>query len=174
MLAWCVADGLRANEAPTHIGVQRGLFDTEPGRGFFGSEVAGLWHSSLPYMCILQSILTVYSRNPTLASSILSRLLYAVEKQLHTQRSQIMTTPAAMIEPEVARGLEGIVSHATHLSEVDGHAGRLTIRGYDMHALVGQVSFEEAAYLLWHGDLPNRHQLDALQRDMVAARHLPG
>jgi len=85
-----------------------------------------------------------------------------------------MTTSAAMIEPEVARGLEGIVSHATHLSEVDGHAGRLTIRGYDMHALVGQVSFEEAAYLLWHGDLPNRHQLDALQRDMVAARHLPG
>jgi citrate synthase len=85
-----------------------------------------------------------------------------------------MTTPAVIGEPEVARGLEGIVSHATHLSEVDGHAGRLTIRGYDSHALVGQVSFEEAAYLLWHGDLPNRHQLAALQRDMVAARHLPG
>ena len=85
-----------------------------------------------------------------------------------------MTTPAIMTEPEVARGLEGIVSHATQLSEVDGHAGRLTIRGYDSHQLVGQVSFEEAAYLLWHGDLPNRHQLAALQHDMVAARHLPG
>ena len=85
-----------------------------------------------------------------------------------------MTTPAAIVEPEVARGLEGIVSHATQLSEVDGHAGRLTIRGYDIHALVGQMSFEEAAYLLWHGDLPNRRQLDALQQDMVAARHLPG
>ena len=85
-----------------------------------------------------------------------------------------MTTPATIVEPEIARGLEGIVSHATHLSEVDGHAGRLTIRGYDIHALVGQVSFEEAAYLLWHGDLPNRRQLDALQHDMVAARHLSG
>jgi citrate synthase len=85
-----------------------------------------------------------------------------------------MTTPATIIEPEVARGLEGIVSHATHLSEVDGHVGRLTIRGYDSHQLVGQVSFEEAAYLLWHDDLPNRQQLAALQRDMVAARHLPG
>jgi citrate synthase len=85
-----------------------------------------------------------------------------------------MTTPATIVEPEIARGLEGIVSHATQLSEVDGHAGRLTIRGYDIHALVGQVSFEEAAYLLWHGDLPNRCQLDALQQDMVAARHLPG
>lgn len=85
-----------------------------------------------------------------------------------------MTTPATIVEPEIARGLEGIVSHATQLSEVDGHAGRLTIRGYDIHALVGQMSFEEAAYLLWHGDLPNRRQLDALQQDMVAARHLPG
>jgi len=85
-----------------------------------------------------------------------------------------MTTPAAIVEPEVARGLEGIVSHATHLSEVDGHAGRLTLRGYDIHALVGQVSFEEAAYLLWHGDLPKRRQRDDLQRDMAAARHLPG
>ena len=28
--------------------------------------------------------------------------------------------------------------------------------------------------MLWHGDLPNRCQLDALQQDMVAARHLPG
>jgi citrate synthase len=85
-----------------------------------------------------------------------------------------MTTPATMVEPEVARGLEGIISHATQLSEVDGYAGRLTIRGYDSHALVGQVSFEEAAYVLWHGDLPTRHQLADLQHDMVAARHLPG
>jgi citrate synthase len=78
-----------------------------------------------------------------------------------------------MVDPEVARGLEGIVSHATHLSEVDGHAGRLTIRGYDSHQLVGRVTFEEAAYLLWHGDLPTRHQLADLQCDMAAARHLP-
>ena len=85
-----------------------------------------------------------------------------------------MTTPAAIVEPEVARGLEGIVSHATQLSEVDGHAGRLTIRGYDIHTLVGQVCSEEAAYLLWHGGLPSRRQLADLQHDMVAARHLPG
>ena len=85
-----------------------------------------------------------------------------------------MTTLAATAEPQVARGLEGIVSHATQLSEVDGHAGRLTIRGYDIHQLAGQVSFEEAAYLLWYGDLPNRRQLDDLQWAMAAARHLPG
>ena len=77
-------------------------------------------------------------------------------------------------DTEVAHGLKGVVSHATQLSEVDGQAGRLVIRGYEIHELAGKVSFEEAAYLLWHGDLPNRQQLDDVQQEMAAARHLPG
>src|SRR5262249_34266887 len=48
VLAWCVADGLRANEAPAHVGGERRLFDAEQGRGFFGSEEACGWHSSMP------------------------------------------------------------------------------------------------------------------------------
>jgi citrate synthase len=75
---------------------------------------------------------------------------------------------------EVARGLEGIVSHATELAEVDGQAGRLIIRGYDITELSGKVSFEEASYLLWYGDLPNQHQLDGLKQEMATARILPG
>jgi citrate synthase len=67
-----------------------------------------------------------------------------------------------------------VVSHATRLSEVDGQAGRLIIGGYDIHELVGMVSFEEAAYLLWHGDLPNRQQLHDIRQEMAVARHLPG
>ena len=85
-----------------------------------------------------------------------------------------MTTLHSPIDTEVAHGLKGVVSHATQLSEVDGQAGRLVIRGYDIHELAGRVSFEEAAYLLWHGDLPNRQQLDAVQQEMAMARHLPG
>jgi citrate synthase len=74
----------------------------------------------------------------------------------------------------VAHGLEGIVSHATELSEVDGATGRLTLRGYDIHQLVGNVSFEEAAHLLWFGELPDRRQLESLRQQMAAARVLPG
>jgi citrate synthase len=74
---------------------------------------------------------------------------------------------------DVAHGLKGVVSHATQLSEVDGQAGRLVICGYDIHELVGRVSFEEAAYLLWHGHLPDRQQLDGLRQEMAAARYLP-
>lgn len=75
---------------------------------------------------------------------------------------------------EVAWGLEGVVSHATRLSEVDGSAGRLIIGGYDVRQLVGSVCFEEVAYLLWNGDLPNRSQLADLRERMAVARPLPG
>src|SRR5439155_14429374 len=76
-------------------------------------------------------------------------------------------------EAPVARGLEGVVSHATELSEVDGDNGRLIIGGYDIHELVGRASFEEVAYLLWYGVLPNQAQLQQLRSEMAQARHLP-
>src|SRR5262245_56574171 len=85
-----------------------------------------------------------------------------------------MTALHSATDIAVACGLKGVVSHATRLSEVEGQAGRLVIRGYDIHELAGRVTFEEAAYLLWHGDLPNRQQLDDVQQEMAMARHLPG
>jgi citrate synthase len=85
-----------------------------------------------------------------------------------------MATVHSRLDSEVAHGLKGIVSHATQLSEVDGQAGRLVIRGYDIHELAGRTSFEEAAYLLWLGELPTRQQLDDVQQEMAKARPLPG
>jgi citrate synthase len=73
---------------------------------------------------------------------------------------------------QVARGLEGIVAAATKISDVDGARGRLTLRGYDINELSGRVSFEEVAYLLWHGKLPNRQELADLQRYMSSERQL--
>ncbi len=54
-------------------------------------------------------------------------------------------------------GLEGVVAADTVLSEVDGLAGRLIIRGHSLDELAGQVTFEEVTRLLWDGffnDLP--------------------
>jgi len=54
-------------------------------------------------------------------------------------------------------GLENIVAAETVLSEVDGQAGRLVIRGYAVEELAGRVTYEEAARLLLDGffsDLP--------------------
>ncbi len=75
--------------------------------------------------------------------------------------------------PQVAKGLEGIVAAATQIAEVDGERGRLTLRGYDVSELSGRVTFEEVAYLLWHGKLPNKAEIDDLRSEMSAARELP-
>ena len=48
-------------------------------------------------------------------------------------------------------GLEGVVAADTVLSEVDGDAGRLVIRGYSLDQLSGRVSFEDVAHLLFEG-----------------------
>ena len=83
-----------------------------------------------------------------------------------------MTTETAPA-PRVARGLEGIVAAETHIAEVDGERGKLTLRGYDVSELSGRVDFEEVAFLLWHGRLPNRSEYDQVRAEMAAARDLP-
>ena len=74
---------------------------------------------------------------------------------------------------QVAEGLEGIVAAESRICFVDGVEGRLIYQGYDIHDLAAHAGFEEVAYLLWHGDLPARAQLDGLNKDLIAARTLP-
>src|SRR5438105_15574262 len=74
---------------------------------------------------------------------------------------------------EFSPGLEGVVAAETAVSEVDGAGGRLIYRGgYLIEDLVPVASYEETAYLLWHGELPNGTELKALQDQMAAARNL--
>jgi citrate synthase len=75
--------------------------------------------------------------------------------------------------PEFSPGLEGVVAAQTAISEVDGANGRLIYRGgYLIEDLAPVAGFEEVAYLLWHGELPDRTELDELRRQMAAARGL--
>src|SRR5438270_12262320 len=75
--------------------------------------------------------------------------------------------------PEFSPGLEGVVAAETAVSEVDGANGRLIYRGgYLIEDLVPVASYEEVAYLLWHGELPTEKELEALRRQMAAARKL--
>jgi citrate synthase len=72
-----------------------------------------------------------------------------------------------------ARGLEGVVALDSELSFINGAAGELIYRGYDIHDLAENVSFEEVAYLLWKGALPRQEQLDELNSQLQAERELP-
>ena len=75
--------------------------------------------------------------------------------------------------PDFSPGLEGVVAAETSISEVDGANGRLIYRGgYLIEDLAPVATFEEVAYLLWHGDLPTKAQLDALKHQMAACRNL--
>src|SRR5215204_700551 len=84
--------------------------------------------------------------------------------------STTMETETDLPKPS---GLEGVVAASTALSHVFGEEGKLVYRGYDIHELAGKASFEEVAYLLWCGDLPNRAELDDLMRQLGENRDLP-
>ena len=70
-------------------------------------------------------------------------------------------------------GLEGVVAATTALSKVEGTAGRLIYRGYTIHDLARTTTFEEVAYLLWFGHLPNQAELVDLKVQLLAERALP-
>src|SRR5438105_7609739 len=72
-------------------------------------------------------------------------------------------------------GLEDVVVSTSDICFIDGREGRLVYRGYDVNDLVEHSSFEEVVYLLWHGSLPSRKELDAHVKALTATatRKLP-
>ena len=83
-----------------------------------------------------------------------------------------MSTTSSGKSP-ASSGLDGVVVANTEMSDVDGQLGRLTVRGYDIEELAGNATFEEVAYLLWHGALPNTSQLAAFADELRGYRQLP-
>jgi len=73
----------------------------------------------------------------------------------------------------LARGLKDVVLDTTESSFIDGEAGVLLYRGYTIHDLAQNSNFEEVCYLLLHGALPTRAQLDAFSQRLTSQRALP-
>ncbi len=71
---------------------------------------------------------------------------------------------------EIRKGLDGVVADVTHVSKVMPDINALVYRGYPVQDLAEEASFEEVAYLLWHGELPNKAQLDEMIEQERAAR----
>ena len=69
--------------------------------------------------------------------------------------------------------LSGIVAGSTSLSTV-GHSGNdLHYRGYDINDLAKECEFEEVAYLILYGELPNQEELARYKKELVTLRDLP-
>lgn len=76
-------------------------------------------------------------------------------------------------EAQIRKGLAGVVADHTAISKVSPETNSLLYRGYPVQDLATQCSFEEVAYLLWHGELPDAQQLATQNRAEGAARALP-
>src|SRR5579863_10288958 len=71
---------------------------------------------------------------------------------------------------EVKAGLQDLVVATSQICSIDGQRGKLTYWGYDIHDLAAHATFEEVVYLLWHGRLPKRAELDDLSRQLTENR----
>ena len=72
-------------------------------------------------------------------------------------------------------GLEDVVVSTSDICYIDGHEGRLLYRGYDVDDLAAHSTFEEVAYLLWHGALPTKKEFDTFNKALssTANRKVP-
>ncbi len=84
-----------------------------------------------------------------------------------------MSTVAESTEkPRIYKGLAGVVVDTTSISKVVPETNSLTYRGYPVQDLATQCSFEQVAYLLWHGELPTDGQLQLFSQRERASRGL--
>ena len=74
---------------------------------------------------------------------------------------------------DIHRGLKGVYFDRSKVCDIDGRAGELRYRGYSIHDLAPNSTFEETCYLLLKGELPSRAQLEAFDEELKASRRLP-
>ncbi len=79
-----------------------------------------------------------------------------------------------MADTKKTGGLAGVTAGKTELCTVGKEGAGLTYRGYDIYDLADNATFEEVAYLLLHGKLPNRAELDSYIAKIKSLRGLPG
>jgi citrate synthase len=70
-------------------------------------------------------------------------------------------------------GLEDVVAARSGVCTIDGGAGRLYYRGYEIGDLTGAVPFEDVTHLLWTGELPTADEARAFRARLAETRTLP-
>jgi citrate synthase len=96
-------------------------------------------------------------------------------RRTSAEESGVHALPPSTRTPDagVCRGLAGVTFDRTLVSEIDGAAGGLSFRGYSVHELAENATFEETVHLLLFGELPTSPELQALRADLAAAWTLP-
>lgn len=77
------------------------------------------------------------------------------------------------MDPDIKKGLAGVVVDYTAVSKVNPETNSLLYRGYPVQELAATQPFEAVAYLLWNGELPDDVQLAQLRATERSYRALP-
>lgn len=77
-----------------------------------------------------------------------------------------------MTDPQIHKGLAGVVVDTTTVSSVNPETNSLLYRGYPVQELAARCSFEEVAFLLWNGELPTPEQLAEFEAQERSLRRL--
>src|SRR6201985_3191117 len=81
--------------------------------------------------------------------------------------------PAAVFKPKKSVALSGVPAGNTALCTVGRTGNDLHYRGYDILEIASRCKFEEIAYLLIHGKLPTRSELNGYRTKLKALRGVP-
>ena len=71
-----------------------------------------------------------------------------------------------------SKGLKGVVAADSAVCDIDGDLGKLMYRGYGIHELAENSTFEEVCYLLLNGELPSKSQLQEFSQQLARHRDL--
>ena len=92
-----------------------------------------------------------------------------VSKKAKEKKTSISRTTKAH---KIYKGLAGVVTDTTAVSKVMPETNSLTYRGYAVQDLAANCTFEEVAYLILIGELPNRRQLNTFKKKERSLREL--
>lgn len=81
------------------------------------------------------------------------------------------STVASAVSLAATAGLRDVVALASSITSIEN--GVLCYRGINIDELAENATFEEVIYLLWHGKLPKRAELDTLRTSIAANADLP-
>ena len=82
-------------------------------------------------------------------------------------------SPSSGFKPKKSVALSGVTAGNTALCTVGRSGNDLHYRGYDILDVANSCEFEEIAYLLIHGKLPNHAELAAYKAKLARLRGLP-
>lgn len=90
-----------------------------------------------------------------------------------SQSTEAATGPSPVLKPKKSVALSGVTAGTTALCTVGRTGNDLHYRGYDILDIATTCEFEEVAYLLIHGKLPNVVELRNYKQNLKAMRGLP-